>query len=154
MMWKKKEIYIYCIGDYIEIIFSSSRLFSEGRSAGQNMNCLQYFQLKCRVWLIQYWEKAHAKIHCTVTMIYKVSWNWRPVCIPKIFSRASNKITYFCRDMLFNSSILPLISSSYVARTTTTPKQINKRIIMMRKKNIFTDRCQNGFSMKDHTYIG
>ena len=55
---------------------------------------------------------------------------------------------------MFNYSIQPLISSSNVAQTATTPKQVNKRIIMMKGKNIFKDRCQNEFSVKDHTYIG
>ena len=57
----------------------------------------------------------------------------------------------FRRDM-FNSSIKFLVSSSYVVRAATTLKQVNKRIIMMRQKTIFTDVCQNGFSVKDNTY--
>ena len=42
------------------------------------------------------------------TIIYKVFWNWRPVCIPKIICRAFNKITYFRRDM-FNSHFFVLL---------------------------------------------
>ena len=44
---------------------------------------------------------------------------------------------------MFNSSIQTLVSSSYIARTATTPKWINKLIIIRRKKNVFTDKCQN-----------
>ena len=74
---------------------------------------------------------------------------------PYVFLRSSIggpvKLSIF-KDTLFNSSIQPLICSSCVARTTTTPKLANKRFIMTREKNGSSDKSQNRFSLKDHMY--
>ena len=83
-------------------------------------------------------EKVYTKLLCTYMIIYYVVCYGGPVCISKVIHRASNKITDFRTDM-FNTSIQPLIYSSYVARTASTPKQVNKRIFMMRGKNIFSN---------------
>ena len=98
--------------------------------------------MEWRVWLAQYREQVNTKFLSTVTVIIKVLCNWWPI-----------KIIYFHRDMLFNSVIQPLISSSY-----KSPNHnyiwINKRTIMMEGGNVFMDRCQIQFCVEDNTYIG
>ena len=44
-------------------------MFTERWSDGQNMNNLQYFQMKLRVWRAQYREQVHTKILSTVLII-------------------------------------------------------------------------------------
>ena len=69
------------------------------------MNSLQYFKFEWRVWLALYRVQVNIKFLTTDTVINKELYNWWPLYIIKNISRANVKITYFRRNMLFDSGI-------------------------------------------------
>ena len=80
-------------------------LFTEKRSAGQNMNNFQSLPVEWEVWLAQYREQVSTIFFFGTTIVINlVFWNWWPVCSIKNISWAIIKIPFFYRKKRLRES--------------------------------------------------
>ena len=116
----------------------------------ENMNGLKYFQGIVRVGLAQNGEQVCTEVQGTITVIYEMFCNGRPVCVVYSVSKVV-LLLYFCGYM-FNSWIKTLISSPDVWQSENTCKRINQRTTMLGEgKHLFDLISKQSTCKRPHT---